>query len=73
MKAYKVEMIIVDFDQLGESEIAEVLEQTRYPNRCIRPEVMKITERDIGEWHDDHPLNKIDTTKQEYQRIFETP
>ena len=70
MKAYKVEILIVDFDQCGAEEIRSVLEIARYPNRCIRPEVMKVTEADIGEWRDDHPLNLRAQTREEYERLF---
>ena len=70
MKAYKIEILIVDLDQCGADEIASVLENARYPNRCIRPEVMRVTEADIGEWRDDHPLNFCDQTKAEYERLF---
>lgn len=70
MKAYKVEILVVDFDGIGRSEIADVIECARYPNRCINPEVMAIEERDVGEWHDNHPLNLPDSTKAEYERLF---
>jgi hypothetical protein len=71
MKAYKVELLIIDFDQLGEKEIQFTLENTKYPNWCIYPNVMKIEERDVGNWTDEHPLN-LSTTSQEaeYQRLF---
>lgn len=70
MKAYKVELLIIDHDGLGEDEIKEVIENTKYPNYCINPEVKKITSADIGEWDDDHPLNKKSTSEQEYLRLF---
>lgn len=70
MTAYKIELMIVDLDQCGPDEILSLLENARYPNRCIRPKVMKVTEADIGEWHDDHPLNLCDQTKAEYERLF---
>ena len=70
MKAYKVELLIIDFDDIGGEGITEVLEKTHYPNHCICPEVMQIIEKDIGEWDDDHPLNSMDTTDAEYKRIF---
>ena len=70
MKAYKVELLIIDHDDNGSEGIKSVLEHTRYPNHCINPEVMQITEKDIGEWDDDHPLNSTDTCEAEYKRIF---
>lgn len=70
MKAYKVEILIVNFDGLTPQEISDVIENTRYPNRCIRPEVMNVEERDIGEWSDDHPFNNPELTREEYERLF---
>ncbi len=70
MKAYKIELLILDFDEIGERAITEVIENTRYPNRCINPKVKKIESRDIDEWHDDHPLNRHSTQDTEYQRLF---
>lgn len=60
MKAYKVTVLIVDHDQLGPEEITAVIENARYPNRCIMPDVKKIESCDIGPWEDEHPLNMRD-------------
>ena len=57
MKAYKIELLIEDHDEIGIDQIIDVIENARYPNRCISPEVIGVMESDIGEWHDDHPLN----------------
>ncbi|MDO8610980.1 MAG: hypothetical protein Q7R95_10655 [bacterium] len=70
MKAYKVELLIIDHDELGKDSIVQQIENVRYPNRCISPEVKNIAEKDIGEWHDDHPLNKYDSCNEEYKRLF---
>lgn len=70
MKAYKVEILIIDFDQLGEKEIVEVIENTKYPNYCISPTVKDIKSVDIGEWTDEHPLNNSKLHDDEYKRIF---
>ena len=69
MKAYKVEIFVVDHDNLGADGIISVIENTRYPNRCIFPDVKKITGREIGDWDDDHPLN-TDQSEFEYKRLF---
>jgi hypothetical protein len=71
MKAYKVELLIIDLDQIGPDSIEGVIENTKYPNWCIHPHVMKMTEKDIGEWHEDHPLNKLEKWREEYNRLFE--
>lgn len=70
MKAYKVELLIVDMDEIGPDAIKDYLENTKYPNYCMDPHVKNIIEKDIGEWHDDHPLNKRDKCEEEYQRLF---
>jgi hypothetical protein len=69
MKVYKVELMIIDFDDIGEN-IKTVLENAWYPNHCISPHVMHIESRDIGEWRDDHPLNLIGKSEEEYKRLF---
>jgi hypothetical protein len=70
MKAYKVEILIVDHDGIGAEEMKDVIENVNYPNDCISPHVMNVTAVDIGEWHDDHPLNDSRNTKAEYKRLF---
>lgn len=70
MKAYKIELLVLDFDQLGSDEIKSVLENSRYPNDCISPSTMRITEADIGPWSYDNPLNSGKTRAAEYARIF---
>jgi hypothetical protein len=70
MKVYKVTLCIVDHDEIDGDGIKDVIENVKYPNRCISPDVMKIESRDIGEWSDDHPLNKLDKFEAEYERLF---
>lgn len=70
-KAYKVEILIIDaHDEMDERQIQDILENTRYPNRCICPEVKNIITKDIGEWHDDHPFNLFSQSDKEYKKIF---
>ena len=57
MKVYKIELLIIDHDALGPEEIRVVLENTNYPNDCIRPRIASVEEREI-EWTDDHSLNQ---------------
>ena len=68
MKAYKLEVLIIDFDELGADEIVAVLENVKYPNHCISPDVKKIEITDIGEWNDNHPLNKS-TADDAYEQL----
>ncbi len=70
MKAYKITLLIIDHDGVGAEGIGEVIESAHYPNHCISPKVKDIEERDIGEWTDDHPLNKNNTSKGEYDKLF---
>jgi len=70
MKVYKLTVSIIDLDEVGEEEIVDLMENIRYPNRCISPAVVAIESRDIGEWSDDHPLNKLDTSSDEFNRLF---
>lgn len=70
MKAYKVELLIIDFDELGEDSLRYQLENASYPNDCVSPTVMAIMGRDIGPWDDDHALNSRSTRAAAYERIF---
>jgi hypothetical protein len=71
MKAYQVTLLVIDHDHVGADGIIEVLENQRYPNRCISPEVKRTVEVDIGEWTDDHPLNRRDTAEAYYHEHFD--
>lgn len=70
MKAYKLEVFIIDHDDLGPDAVVEELENGHFGNDCISPRVKKIEIKDIGEWTDDHPLNKHATCDEEYRRLF---
>lgn len=70
MKAYKIELLIINFDDLSEEDIVTEIENVRYPNDCISPQVKSVEVKDIGEWHDSHPLNKSDSCDAEYKRLF---
>lgn len=71
MKAYKVELFVIDFENIGPDIITETLEQTHYPNHCISPKIKSIIGKDIGEWDDNHPLNKRTTCDSEYKKLFD--
>lgn len=71
MKAHKVELLIVDHDGLGSQEITDVIENIKYPNWCIYPEVKSVETKDIGEWNDDHALNQLgEESDKFYQKLF---
>jgi hypothetical protein len=60
MRAYKMEVLIIDHDDVG-LQAKNYLENGNFPNDCIRPQVLSMKIADIGEWSDDHPLNRHDT------------
>lgn len=70
MKAYKVELLIVDHDELGPDEIVVTLENTKYPNWCIDPIVLTTEEADIGDWEDTHPLNYSTGLRSNTEKFF---
>ncbi len=70
MKVYKIELMIVDHDGMDPDEIKGVIENQRYPNHCINPRVINTDVRDIGEWHDKHPLNLRSKYEDEFKKIF---
>ncbi len=69
MKAYKVELLIIDFDEVG-NDIPDIIENQKYPNYCISPRVINMQSADIGEWSDDHLLNKASTTNEQILNYF---
>lgn len=72
VKVFKLEVMILDFDGIGEGAIISQLENTKYSNRCISPKVKNIEAREV-DWDDNHPLNKYDTQEEAYKKLFEVP
>lgn len=70
-KIHKVTLLIVDDDDLGAASVKDEIENTNYPNDCIRPTVMEIDTREVV-WSDDHPLNNSRTMLAEFRRLFGT-
>ena len=70
MKAYKVELLIIDHSNMSKDDIKNTIENTKYPNWCIYPEVKKIESRNIGEWHNNHPLNLKTDSDVVYKKLF---
>jgi hypothetical protein len=56
MKAYKVELLVLDLNNVGVNESTLL-----YDLEYLFPKVMSVQSKEIGEWDDDHPLNKGDT------------
>lgn len=75
MKVFKIELMVVDFDDLGAEKVKEVLENTNYPNHCLDPRVKACESRDIemGSWGEDSMLIDVDEASDEYDRLFAAP
>jgi hypothetical protein len=76
MKVFKLTVMIVDHDGLdNDLDVVDALENGRFANRCISPNVMAIESREIGEWDDDNPLNYPGAQRQhnEFERLFAEP
>lgn len=68
MKAYKLEILVIDHENHGGQIIAEQIKNNHYYNVQIK----RICGAEIGEWSDDHPLNKRLTCDEEYKRLFKS-
>lgn len=68
MKVYKMTIMVVDFDGLGEDGITSAIENTKYPNWCIAPSVEACESAEV-DWSDDHPLNNAGSSA-EFARLF---
>ena len=70
MRAYKITLLFIDFDEVGQQEAKYLIENARLPNHIHPGSVMAIEEADIGEWRDDHPLNKRATKAAAFRALF---
>lgn len=66
MKAYKIELLIIDHEDMGIDEILDDLDNAQFTN----PQVKSVEVRDIGDWSDEHALNRNDTADAEYRALF---
>jgi hypothetical protein len=71
MKAYKIELLVIDFDEVGSQGIISEIENANYGNDCISPRVKSIVEKDIGEWSDGHPLNLRNSCDEAFRNLFD--
>jgi len=55
MKAYKLEVLVIGHENISKEDVINEIEWCRHAS----PRVYSCKEAEIGEWHDDHPLNKI--------------
>lgn len=68
-KVHRIVICVVDHDDVGANGVREVLENARYPNHCISPNVVAIDTRTV-EWSDDHLLNQKGRTKLAFAELF---
>lgn len=68
-KVHKLTVLIVDLDDLGATRVRDVLENTKYPNYCIAPDVLETRTVEV-DWSDDHPLNHGDTKDAAVLELF---
>ncbi len=55
VQVHRIVLLIVDTDGVGAGGIKQVIENARYPNRCIDPIVLT-TETITIAYNDEHPL-----------------
>lgn len=70
MTAYRLEVFVLDYDEIGEARICDAIERAHYANDCLHPKVKAVTSANVGVWSDEHPLNKRATADAEYRRVF---
>lgn len=61
MKAYRIVTYVTDHEDIGIDEILYLMD-----NKHLYLMTGAISEIDIGEWDDDHPLNQMDTDVEKY-------
>jgi len=71
MDVYKIEILVINHDEMSEKDIVRSIENAKYPNRCISPRVKRMTVRVI-EWDaGNHPLNINSKHDEAYRELFE--
>jgi hypothetical protein len=65
-KVYLMQVLVVDVNNMGEECIRENLEYVRH----VSPQILNCFVREV-DWHDDHPLNKLETKRQAVNALFQ--
>ena len=68
-QVHRVVVLVVDHDGLGADGVKSCLENTKYPNHCMWPQVVTTDTVDV-EWSDDSPLNKRATWRTHFEWLF---
>lgn len=58
MKMYKIEVLFVDHENIGEEKIRSLIET----NNSIKVKVKRIESEELKNWYDVHPMNKLNRT-----------
>jgi hypothetical protein len=66
---YRVTIMVVPDEGTDAAEVVHVIENARYPNRCMSPRVVSIETAEV-EWSDDHPLNLRDMWRDAFAKLF---
>ncbi len=61
VRVFRLEVMVVDHDEIGEAGIREVFASTKFPNRCIRPHVVSAESREVVWETEDAQLGQIKT------------
>ena len=68
-KIYKITTYLVDgSDEFNDASLEDCL--IYCTQNDLNLEHTKIQSADIGEWHDDHPLNYYNCPKEEFEKYF---
>lgn len=70
MNVHRVTVIVLDFERHGSDDIKRIMQNAHYTSDQTIICVESAETADIGEWSDDHPLNKRDTFAAEVARLF---
>lgn len=68
-KVYKLVLMFVDHDNLGEQGVKDLIHHTRYPLHILAPVVMDAESVEV-EWDDGHPLNYISQRDRAFADLF---
>ena len=66
MKAYKLEVLVLDFEESEEDEVKRLIETNEY----LMVNVITSKSKYIDDWNDDHPLNNIYTQEEAFEKMF---
>lgn len=68
-KLFKISAYLVDFnDTFDESNLEDYLIWRL--QKYLDIDHIHLVSADIGEWHDDHPINNINCPEAEYEKYF---